>query len=117
MKLNVEALAIVAPSDPGDAQASAGQVVLVVSVTDDAGKPVTGLGAASVTIQEIVGPADREVAVAAFRARADGVYAMDVAAAGGWPPGRYVLAVAVARGFDRGQALAKLTIRSAAAPV
>jgi hypothetical protein len=107
-RLYVEARGTRATGDAGDED----RVVVVVSVSDEAGKPVAGLTSASFVIHSIAGPAgDDSVAVATVAAPADGVYVVDGAPAGGsWSPGRHVLSVHVARGFDRGQCLADLMV-------
>jgi hypothetical protein len=109
VKLNVEALAARTTANPGDPDRAA----VALSVTHEDGKAVLGLTAAHVFVQAIVAaPGGAGVALSAMSSSADGFYAIDVipAIAGTWRPGRYLLAIVVARGFDRGQGLAELLI-------
>jgi hypothetical protein len=87
---------------------------LVVSVSDETGKPVVGLAATSFNVQAvIVAPGGTGVGLAGVTSRADGVYTLDIVpdpTAGDWGRGQYLLAVTVVRGFDHGQCLAELVI-------
>jgi hypothetical protein len=98
----------------GAATGDRDRAVVVVSVSDEAGRAVTGLGAASFGIQAImVAPGGPGVAISAVTSRADGFYGVELVPstpAATWRPGQYVLAVSVGRGFDRGQGLAELII-------
>jgi hypothetical protein len=87
---------------------------LVVSATDDAGKPITDLEAGDVSLRAVsAGPEALQVALRGLTARGDGIYAGEIAVVppgAAWPPGEHVLAVSVRRVFDRGQCLAVLVI-------
>ena len=103
-RMNVEARAVPGPS-PG------GRATLVLSITDDAGKPITDLAPEHLFVRA-VGDAP-EVTVAVAASAGEGIYVVHIlpaAAAGAWRSGDHVLAVAVRRVFDRGQCLAVLAI-------
>ena len=85
---------------------------IVVSVTDDSGKPITDLQAGDLFVRAVdsavPGPG---LTVAGVAPRGEGIYVMEILpAAAPWPPGEHVLAIAVRRVFDRGQTLAALII-------
>jgi hypothetical protein len=90
------------------------RTAVVLSVTDDAGKPVTDLAAEHISVYAASGAtAGPEVAVAGVAARGEGVYLVDIVLgplSASWPAGEHVLVVGVRRVFDRGQSLAVLTI-------
>jgi hypothetical protein len=86
---------------------------LVVSVTDADGVAVTGLTAANFTVDaKLVGPGGATVEIEppnGVGGGADGFYFVDLVPTSfqgtqhTWVVGRYILAVAVARGGDHGQ--------------
>ena len=63
-------------------------------------------------VRILVAPEGAEVTAAGIESRGPGLYVVALAPspAGGWRPGCYLLAVVVARRFDRGQCLAELTL-------
>ena len=83
---------------------------IVVSVTDSAGIPVTGLGVPNFKVDPmIVGPGGALVNITGVTAgRLPGFYHINVVPirTETWKAGVYILAVAVERGVDQGQALA-----------
>jgi hypothetical protein len=107
-RLNIEARGALTTSGDGV------RIAVVVSVTDETGKPVTTLTATNFVVQAIsVGADDLGVTVSAVTPRADGVYSVDLVPSTGrdtWRHGNHVLAVAIASGFARGQCLAELTV-------
>lgn len=82
---------------------------ILVSVTDSAGIPVTGLAAANFKVDPmIVGPGGALVNITSIVAgRLPGFYLVNVVPINTqtWKSGVYVFAVAVQRGADQGQAL------------
>lgn len=81
---------------------------VVVSVTDAAGVPVSGLTAANFTVTAlIVGPGGALVNVSSVTSSAAGFYIVRVAPIPGqtWKGGVYIFGVAVTRGSDHGQSL------------
>jgi hypothetical protein len=102
-RMNIVALA--ARQAPG-----ADRATVVLSVTDDAGKPIDDLLPDHLFVRAAVGP---EVTIVETAARGEGVYLVQIVPAATpavWPSGEHVLAVAVRRLFDRGQSLAVLVI-------
>jgi hypothetical protein len=83
---------------------------IVVSVTDSAGIPVTGLGVPNFKVDPmIVGPGGALVNITGLSAgRLPGFYHINVVPirTETWKAGVYIFAVAVERGVDQGQALA-----------
>lgn len=81
---------------------------VVVSVTDAAGVPVSGLTAANFTVTAlIVGPGGALVNVSSVTSSAAGFYVVRVVPIPGqtWKSGVYIFGVAVTRGSDHGQSL------------
>ena len=106
-KLNIEARGgrVALPGGGGE------RVALVVSVTDEAGRPVTDLLPDDFLVRAVaLGSPDPEISLNGASARGEGVYLLDVAAAQGWGAGRSVLLVAVRRVFERGQCLAEIAV-------
>ena len=85
---------------------------VVVSVTDSAGNPVTGLATSNFKVQPvIVGPGGALVNITGSApAGLPGFYIVDVVPirTETWKAGVYIFAVAVQRGGDRGQNLASV---------
>ena len=85
---------------------------VVVSVTNVDGVPVTGLTAANFKVASIVvGPGGGGVVVASSSvAGLPGCYLVGITPMSGqtWMAGVYIFAVAVDKGSDRGQALARV---------
>jgi hypothetical protein len=83
---------------------------IIVSVTDSAGIPVTGLGVPNFKVDPmIVGPGGALVNITGVSAgRLPGFYHINVVPirTETWKAGVYIFAVAVERGVDQGQALA-----------
>jgi hypothetical protein len=83
---------------------------VIVSVTDEDGQPITGLDVPNFMVDPmIVGPGGSKVEIATVtRGRLPGFYNIRVVPIEQetWKPGVYILAVAVQRDKDRGQALA-----------
>jgi hypothetical protein len=99
----VQGVAAVGNSDP---------VLLVVSVTDADGVPVSGLAATDFTIHAtIVGAGGSFVEIASAGGGQHGDYLLDVVPVTyqgtqyTWAYGRYIFVLAVARGADQGQAV------------
>lgn len=84
---------------------------VVVSVTDAAGIPITGLKAANFSVQvQIVGPGGALVKMTSVSAgHAPGVYITRVVPIKklAWKAGVYIFSATVTRGVDKGQALAR----------
>jgi len=91
---------------PGNRQAN----YIIVSVTDSAGIPVTGLGAPNFKVDPmIVGPGGALVNITGVTAgRLPGFYHINVVPirTETWKAGVYIFAVAAERAVDQGQALA-----------
>ncbi len=83
---------------------------IIVSVTDNNGIPVTGLGVANFKVDPmIVGPGGALVKITGVTAgRMPGFYLINVVPirTETWKSGVYIFAVAVERNADKGQALA-----------
>jgi hypothetical protein len=111
-RMNVEARAVAVGHGGGGG--GGGGAAVIVSVTDDAGRPIVDLVAGQLLVRAIGGGggATLEVTVGEVASRGEGIYVATIApgAGGGWPSGEHVLAVVVRRAFDRGQSLAVLTI-------
>jgi len=97
-----------------EARASRGgpRATIVVSVTDDTGKPITDLQGDDLFVRAVGSAAGGPgVTVTGVDSRGEGIYVMEILpATASWPRGEHVLAIAVRRVFDRGQTLAVLTI-------
>lgn len=106
--LVVSALSEDAIAAPGNRQPN----YIVVSVTDTAGVPVTGLGIPNFQVDPvIVGPGGALVDITNVTpGRLSGIYLVNVVPIRRetWKSGVYIFAVAVARGQDKGQALANV---------
>ncbi len=84
---------------------------IVVSVTDDRGRAVTGLGVSNFRVTPVVvgaGGAEVNIMDNIFTASVQGFYMISVVPIQEetWKAGVYIFGVAVERGSDRGQALA-----------
>ncbi len=103
--LNVQALSEDTIAAPGNRNAN----YIVVSVTDGAGSPITGLGASNFQVDPmIVGPGGALVNIAGVNAgRLPGFYLVNVVPinAETWKAGGYLFAVAVNAPAGRGQTL------------
>lgn len=101
--LNVSTLSEDTIAAPGNNAAN----YVVVSVTDAAGVPVTGLAAANFTVTAlIVGPGGALVNISSVTS-SGGFYIVRVVPIAGqtWKSGVYIFGVAVTRGSDHGQSL------------
>jgi hypothetical protein len=87
---------------------------VVVSVTDNHGTPVSGLGVANFKLQPVlVTPSLSMVNVVGVAAGVfPGFYVVDVTAIGKakWKEGVYIFALAIERGPDHGQCLASVLV-------
>jgi hypothetical protein len=95
---------------PGNTQPN----YIIVSVTDSAGIPITGLIAANFKVDAmIVGPGGALVNITRVAGgRLPGFYHVDVVPIPGatWRPGVYIFAIAVQNGGNQGQALASVLL-------
>ena len=108
--LNVAALSEDVLAAPGNREAN----YIVVSVTDQDGKPVSDLDAHDFTIKAIVAPGGGQLAYDVKVVHSDfpGVYLTEVVPAenDSWKGGVYIFAVGVHRKFDRGQSVVNVLI-------
>ncbi|MFL5385606.1 MAG: hypothetical protein ACJ8GN_24060 [Longimicrobiaceae bacterium] len=109
-RLIVQAVGNETIADPGDRDAA----VILLSVTDANGEPVTGLGTANVRIDAmLVAAYGAEVSILRMSGSTlPGFYAIDLVPYGTyqWKAGEFDIAVAVTQGSNKGQTFATFRV-------
>jgi hypothetical protein len=102
--MNVTAISENTIAHPGNREPN----YIIVSVTNQNGWPITGLGATNFKVAAlIVGPGGADIEVSRVGGGAQGFYYIDVIPVQSytWVSGTYIFGVSVTRGAQRGQTL------------
>lgn len=95
------------------ASGNTSSAVILITVTDSTGAPVTGLSSSDITIYTLlVAPFGANLTVSAFSEPFPAYYFVDVIPISGltWKPGEFDVGVAVTNGGDHGQTITSFII-------